>query len=119
MSDRSDRDGEMAMTVLDRHIERLLTGHTPHDPSLASLTGLVDAMRSIRDMTPIDDGAVIVAQAAAIARKQSVTGPSRSQTVVRRPRRSRLRRPLTVALAGALLFGMASVAVAADGAVTW
>lgn len=114
MSDRTDGHRDMALSLLDRHIERLLAGQTPDDPGLASLTGFFDEMRSFRDAKP--SGEAVVARAAAIAREHSMVRSSRAGAPKRHTRRSPSRRPLTVALAGALIFGMASVAVAADGA---
>ena len=117
MSRPDDYEAEMAQTLFDLELERLLSGDTPENDEAADLVALVDLIRAEGDRPPTDAAVALVAgQAASIVLTAPRTGvPTRSPG---RKAGWKLRPQVAVVVGAIVILGAFSgVAVAADGAV--
>lgn len=117
MSRPDDYEAEMAQTLSDLEMERLLSGNNPENDEAADLVALLDLIRAGGDRSPSEAAVALVAtQAASIARTAPTAGAP-----IRRPGRTagwKLRPQVAVVAGAIVVFGAFSgVAVAADGAV--
>lgn len=122
MSDFDVNQSEMTNRFSDQDIERLYSGETPEDESLARLAAHLDAWHAVFERVPSDEEVTtFAAEAAEIAASTTPTpDPRANPAAVVSPLmrfKSTLRQKLATGLAAVvLLSGMTGVGVASDAA---